>query len=78
MEGRVVHTSRDPESGMYRTGIYFSRLDQVFKVKMAEQVHLIHQYRSTLSQEEGRVVSEQEAAERWIEEHSHDFAKFYK
>ena len=78
IEGRVVHASQDSDSGLFRTGIHFPKLDSVFKVKMAEQVHQIEQYRKTLSQEEGRVVLEEEAAHRWIDEHSDRFAKFFK
>ena len=78
IEGRVVHASQDSESGFFRTGISFSKPDSVFKVKMAEQVYQIDQYRKFLSKEEGRAVSEEEAAHRWIEEHSGDFAEFYK
>ncbi len=78
IEGRVVYAGRDAETGLFRTGIYFPKPDHVFKVKMAEQLHQIELYRKTLSREEGRVVSEEEAAHRWIEEHSNDFSKFYK
>ncbi|MBI4394828.1 MAG: PilZ domain-containing protein [Candidatus Omnitrophica bacterium] len=78
IEGCVVYASRDVESGFFRTGIYFPKPDSIFKVKMAEQLHQIEQYRKTLSHEEGRVVSEEEAAHRWIDEHSDEFSKFYK
>lgn len=77
VEGRVVHTSRDSGSGLYRTGIHFSKSDSVFRIKMAEQVYQIDQYRKSLSEKEGRVVSQEEAAERWINVHSNEFASFY-
>ena len=78
IEGRVVHAGRDLESGLFRTGINFHKSDSVFKIKMAEQVYQIDQYRKLLSKQEGRVVSEEEAAHRWIDQHSSDFAEFYK
>ena len=78
MQGRVVHASRDSETGLFRTGISFPQPDSVFKIKMAEQVYQIDQYRKTLSGKEGRAVSEEEAAHRWIAERSSDFAEFYK
>ena len=78
IEGRVVHASQDSETKLFRTGICFEKSDSVFKVKMAEQVYQIDQYRKLLSKQEGRVVSEEEAAHRWIEEHSSNFAEFYK
>ena len=77
MQGRVVHASKDIESKLFRTGIRFSKSDSVFKVKMAEQVYQIDEYRKTLSREEGRVVSQEEAAIKWIEKHSREFAEFY-
>lgn len=78
MEGRVVHASRDAETGLFRTGVNFPQPDGVFKIKMAEQVYQIDQFRKILSEKEGRVVSEEEAAHRWIAQHSSDFAEFYK
>ena len=78
MQGRVVHASRDGGSRLYRTGIRFSKADSVFKIKMAEQLYQIDEYRKLLSGEEGRVVSEEEAAHRWIERHSREFAQFYR
>ncbi len=73
-----MYVSRDPELSLYRIGIQFPRADQVFKVKMAEQLRQIDEYQQMLSKEEGRIVSEEEAAQRWIETHSGDFAEFYK
>ena len=78
MQGRVVHASRDSDSKLYRTGIYFAKADSVFKIKMAEQLYQIDEYRKTLSEEEGHVISEEEAAHRWIEKHSREFAEFYR
>ena len=78
MEGRVVHASRDAETRLFRTGIYFPNENHIFKLKLADQLYQIDQYRKTLSSQEGRIVSEEEAAQRWIDERSRDFAEFYK
>ena len=78
LEGRVVHNNRDFDSHFFRTGLQFSNPNSVFKVKMAEQIYQIDEYRKTLSTREGRSVSSEEAAQRWIEEHSKRFAEFYK
>ena len=78
LEGRVVHSHPDLESQLFRTGIQFSNSDGVFKIKMAEQIHQIDEYRKRLSIREGRSISSEEAAQRWIEEHSERFAEFYK
>jgi hypothetical protein len=78
LEGRVAHNSQDSESQLFRTGIQFSNPDGVFKVKMAEQIRQIDEYRKALSIQKGCSVSSEEAAQRWIEEHSERFAEFYK
>ncbi len=78
IRGKVVRVDRDPDTDLYRIGIHFSRITHVFKVKMAEQLHQIDRYQQTLSKEEGRIVPEEEAAHRWVEAHSRDFAEFFK
>lgn len=78
MKGEVVHVSQDRGSEFYKIGIQFPKADHVFKVKMAEQLRQIYQYQQMLSKQEGRIVSEEEAAHRWIEVHSGDFAEFFK
>ena len=78
IEGCVVHASQDPESKLFCTGIHFPKTDSIFKIKMAEQVYQIAQYQQSLSRLERRAISEEEAAHRWIEEHSSNFAEFYK
>ncbi len=78
MKGKVVHVSQDPRSEFYQIGIQFPKADHVFKLKMAEQLRQIHQYQQMLSKQEGRIIPEEEAAHRWIEVHSGDFAEFFK
>lgn len=78
IKGKVVHVSHDSGSEFYKIGIQFSKADHIFKVKMAEQLRQIHQYQQMLSEQEGRIVPEEEAAHRWIEVHSGDFAEFFK
>ena len=78
IQGRVAHIDRDPNGEFYKVGIQFPRADHVFKLKLAEQLGQIHQYQQTLSQQEGRIVSEEEAARRWIDENSGMFAEFFK
>lgn len=78
VEGRVVHVADDPQGGFFRMGVHFMHPQSVFLVKMAEQIHQIDLYRKKLSQKAGQEISEEEAAHRWIEEHSKEFSKFYK
>ena len=78
LEGRVVHSSEDSATRLFRTGIYFASASSVFKVKLVDQIHQIDEYRRSLSIKEGRPVTEEEAAHQWIKEHSVEFADFYK
>ena len=78
MRGKVVRVDRDSDTDLFRIGIHFPHINHLFKVKMAEQLHQIDQYQQILSKEEGRIVPEEEAAHRWIEAHSGDFAQFFK
>jgi c-di-GMP-binding flagellar brake protein YcgR len=78
MKGRVAHRDREEKSGLYKTGISFSKPSEVFKVKMAEQLYQIDRYRKSLSRDRGSDVSEEEAAQLWIRAHSADFAEFYR
>ena len=75
--GKVVYSKRELETNEYRTGVQFLNPESIFIVKMAEQLHQIDQYRKRLTEQAGHPVSEQEAAERWIQDHSMEFAKFY-
>jgi len=77
LKARVVHATQDPNSGQYNTGVCFSNPSQVFKIKMAEQLFLINQYRIALSRDKGEPISEEEAARKWIGEHSRRFAAFF-
>jgi len=45
---------------------------------MAEQLLQILAFQKSLSLKESRQVSEEEAAQRWIVEHSESFAGFYQ
>ena len=74
----MVHTSHDPNSRFFRIGVRFLNSEGLFKIKMAEQIYQIEQYQKMLSLREKREVPTEEAAERWISEHSKEFAKFYK
>ena len=78
VKGRVVYSTRDEEASVFRTGVQFLHPESLFLVKMAEQLHQIDQYRRTLSRKEGHPISEEEAAERWIHDHSKEFSEFYK
>jgi hypothetical protein len=77
VRGIVVHATDDTDTGFFKIGVQFSNATQVFKVKMAEQLYQIEQYRKSLSKKRGRPVSEEEAARKWIQDHSTEFSEFY-
>ena len=77
LKARVVHSVLDRETGTYHTGVCFSNTSQLFKIKLAEQLCHIDEYRRKLSKRTGQVVSEEEAAHRWISEQSEKFSELY-
>ena len=77
LRATVIHSMQDVNTGLYRTGVRFSNPSQFFRIKMAEQLCHIEEYRESLSQQTGKSISEEEAAERWINDHSKEFADFY-
>jgi len=78
LKASVVHSSLDPATGFYETGVCFSNPSELFKIRMAEQLYQIDQFRKKLSEAKGYAVSEEEAAKKWIDEHSAQFAEFYR
>ena len=78
LKGRVVHVDHADGSRIYKIGIQFPSATHIFKLKMAEQLRQITHYQQKLSEDEGRAVSEEEAAQKWIEVNSGMFAEFYK
>ncbi|OGX06158.1 MAG: hypothetical protein A3G87_02135 [Omnitrophica bacterium RIFCSPLOWO2_12_FULL_50_11] len=78
LKASVVHSLLDPATGFYETGMCFSNPSELFKIRMAEQLYQIDKFRKKLSEVKGYAVSEEEAAKRWIEEHSAEFAEFYR
>ena len=78
MTARVAHTEHDKARNHYLIGVQFLNPQSVFQVKMAEQLHQIELYRKSLSQSLGYAVSDEEAAQRWVEEQSEPFSEFYK
>ena len=74
IKGRVVYSIEDSKTGKYRTGISFIDPPSAFRAKLAEEALEILQYRRTLSQEKGEQISEEEAANRWIQKFAEGFA----
>lgn len=57
---------RNPEQGGWCIGVEFLNANDAFRVRMVEQVCAIEEYRVRMGQEEGRILSREEAAKEWI------------
>jgi len=77
IKARVIHSTKDVESGLFRIGVSFSSYSDAFKVKLIEQIYLIEEYRVLRSLQLGRDVSLQEASKEWIQRYSERFNRLY-
>ena len=75
--GQVVYCQRDPDSGFFHTGVSFSDPTMNFRLKLAEEVLRIKEFRDAASREKGREISELEAATEWIQRYAEKFAQLY-
>lgn len=65
-----------PWRDVFEVGIQFSAQD-VFKVRMVEQLSQIESYRQQVLVEQGRTVDGEQAAREWITLHAGDFATIF-
>lgn len=77
IKATVIHSTKDPDTGLYKIGVAFSTYSDAFKVKLIEQIYLIEEYRVLRSLQLGREVSLSEASEEWIKRYSERFKKLY-
>ena len=77
IHGSVARCERDTDSSLYEVGIEFTKVNDAFKVKLVEQLHLIEEYRSLRSLQLDREMTLKEASEEWIEKYSEQFQKMY-
>ncbi len=68
VSGRI-NWCRKLDSG-FEVGINFESVDASMRVRMLEQLCRIHQYRLHVCQEQGRSLSEEDAALEWIERYA--------
>ncbi len=72
LTGLVVHCRPHLPSG-YVVGIRFTDYPSAFKARLAEELLQIMEYRTQLSHDLGRELTEEEAADRWVSLHAMDF-----
>jgi len=75
MKAYVTHSQKDPDTGLFKTGVYFEDSVSSFRAKLAEEIIQIRQYREKMSLLRGHPFSEEEAAKVWIDRNAEDFAK---
>lgn len=77
IKAKVVHTSKDPDTGLFHVGVAFTNYSDAFKVKLIEQIYLIEEYRVLRSLQTGKEYTLQEASQEWIKRYSERFEKLY-
>jgi hypothetical protein len=65
-EGRARVAWCRPESAKYLVGVQFLDQGAAFRSRMVQQVCSIENYRKQVQQEDGRVLTPQEAAAEWV------------
>lgn len=62
-----------PGHGGWDVGVELLEQDQVYRVRMVEQVCHIEHYKREIRDKEGRVLSGEQAAREWIERYAETF-----
>lgn len=75
MKAKVMHSRRDQETGLFKTGVCFEDSISSFRAKLAEEIIQIRQYREKMTLLRGHEFSEEDAAKAWIDRNAEDFAK---
>lgn len=65
-DAQVRWCQLDKNNMGYDIGVRFSDKSEAFSTRMIEQICYIEQYRKTVSRNEGRTLSSDEAATEWI------------
>jgi len=71
LEGRVVWCEKARKG--YEVGLEFDSSQEVFRLRMIEQICHIEHYRNEIESQEGRKLSTEEAAKEWISQYAGDF-----
>ena len=77
IHGIVAYCNRHPGIDRYRIGLTFSDSQSAFHAKLAEQMHMILEYRGKRSQELNQEISEEQAADEWIQKYAKHFAHLF-
>lgn len=69
--GKVVWVDQFAKG--FDTGIEFENADELYSLRMVEQVCHIEHYRNQVKEHEGRTLSIEDAAEEWIKRFAGEF-----
>ena len=69
--GKVVWCEKSDKG--FEIGVQFDSSEEVFRLRMIEQICHIEHYRKEVARVEGRELSTQEAASEWISLYASDF-----
>lgn len=73
IKGKVVWCARSKGKGHFDVGLQFTGKCDTFKMRMAEQVCHIEEYKRKVMDEEGRKLSGTDAALEWIRKYAKEF-----
>ncbi len=71
--GQVVWNKKNPKG--FEIGLEFNDPDELFRLRMIEQICHIEHYRCEVKQHQDRLLSSEEAAKEWISLYAADFPK---
>ncbi|WP_428244078.1 PilZ domain-containing protein [Gynuella sp.] len=57
----------------FESGVCFQNTEDAYAARMVEQICYIEQYRQRIREQEQRELTQEQAAEEWIERHAADF-----
>jgi hypothetical protein len=75
-EARVQVAWCQPDGGGFIVGLTFVESDDLFRVRMVEQLCQIEQYKAAVLAGEGRQLDGEQAAREWIRKFAHRFQRF--
>jgi hypothetical protein len=70
-KGRVAWCCK--KEGHFEVGVKFTEVCDAFKIRMAEQICRIEEYKKEIREKEGRLLDGTDAALEWIRKYAKDF-----
>jgi hypothetical protein len=77
IEGQVAYSNRLPTLNRFKTGVAFTNPTHAFRAKLVEEMVQMKLFREKLSREQGREVTEDEAARTWVEKYAKQFGELF-